>query len=42
MQFQEIFNQLNHVLIDPEGYCEKSKVKIHESVFMNLFSHVMS
>ena len=29
-QIQEIFNQLNQMLINQEDYSEKSKVKIHE------------
>ena len=33
-QIQEIFNQLNHVPINPEGYCEKGK---EHTLFMNLF-----
>ena len=32
-QIQEIFNQVDHVLINLEGYCEKSKY----TPFMNLF-----
>ena len=38
-QIQEIFNQLNHVLINAEGYCEKSK---EYTRFMNLFWPAMS
>ena len=33
-QIQEIFNQLNHVLLDAKGYCEKSK---EYKLFMNRF-----
>ena len=38
-QIQEIFNQLNHVPINPEGYCEKGK---EHTLFMNLFWQAMS
>ena len=38
-QIQETFNQLNRVLINPEGYCEKSKTL---TPFMNLFCQVMN
>ena len=33
-QIQEIFNQLNNVLINAEGYCEKSK---EHTLLVNLF-----
>ena len=36
-QIQEIFHQVNHVLIKAEGYCEKTK---EYTLFMNLFWQV--
>ena len=38
-QIQEIFNQLIHVLINREDYCEKSKAY---ALFMNLLCKAMS
>ena len=38
-QIQEIFNQLNHLLINAEGYCEKSK---EYALLINLFWQAMS
>ena len=38
-EIQEIFNQLNHVLINAEGYCEKSK---ECTLSLNLFWQAMS
>ena len=38
-QIQEIFNQLIHVLVNSEGYCEKSKAY---ALFMNLLCKAMS
>ena len=38
-QIHEIFDQLNHVLINAEGYCEKSK---EYKLFGNLFWQAVS
>ena len=38
-QIEEIFNKLNRVLINAEGYCEKN---IEYTQFMNLFWQAMS
>ena len=38
-QIQEIFDQINHVLINTEGYCEKNK---EYTVFVNMFWQAMS
>ena len=38
-QIQEIFNQLNHVIINAEGYCGKTK---EYTLFINLFWQAMS
>ena len=38
-QIQEIFNQINHVIINAEGYCRKTKKC---KLFINLFRQAMS